>query len=77
MSGSIHIEAEYSNLSVNSTPCRGSTRKIPGCGGPFVTIVTEEKALRLLDESRLANRVNVNVALSGSEFGEITRFDVV
>ena len=43
----------------------------------MVTTVTEEMALRLLGESRLHCRVNVNVARSGSEFGEMTRLEVV
>ena len=49
----------------NSSPLEGDTRKVPGSGEPLVTTVTEDSACS--PEARVQTRVNVRVALSGSE----------
>ena len=64
-SGSVHSDAMYLNVVVNSTPFVGEIRKVPGCGGPFVTTVTDDSACS--PEASLQTRENVRVVLSGSE----------
>jgi hypothetical protein len=64
-SGSVQSDAMYVNAVVNSMPLIGEIRKVPGCGGPLVTTVTDDSACS--PEASLQTRENVRVTLSGSE----------